>query len=165
MERLYTPWRYDYITSNKEEGCVFCNRVESENREHFILHKSRNWFIVLNRYPYNNGHVLIVLNRHVGSLIECTDDEVLDLAPLMCAVENAIRDCYKPDGLNCGYNGGAGAGAGIPDHFHVHLLPRWSSDTNFMTVTADTRVIPETLEATYERLMPALAKALSGSDL
>jgi len=165
MDRLYTPWRLEYVSSDKEDGCVFCNRVASVDPEHFILHKSRNWFLVLNRYPYNNGHVLIVLNRHVGSLVDCCEEEAADLAILMRFTEMALRKIYNPDGVNCGYNGGAGAGAGIPDHFHVHMLPRWASDTNFMTVTADSRIIPETLEQSWSNLKPVIDDLLAESGL
>jgi ATP adenylyltransferase len=165
MERLYTPWRLDYVSSEKEEGCIFCNRLESNDPEHFILHKSRNWFLVMNRYPYSNGHVLIVSNRHIGSLIDCNDQEISDLAMLMKITETAVRKVYNPHGVNCGYNGGAGAGAGIPDHFHVHMLPRWNADTNFMTVIADTRVVPETLEKSFNNLKPVFDELLKGSEL
>lgn len=166
MDRLYTPWRLDYVKGEKEtEGCVFCNAVAGEDEAHFVLHRSRHWFVILNRYPYNCGHLLLVTNRHVGSLVECEDAEVADLPVLMKACETALREAYRPHGLNCGYNGGGAAGAGIPGHFHVHFVPRWSADTNFVTVIGDTRTLPETLEQTYETVRPALAKALAGTGL
>lgn len=148
-----------------ESGCVFCNRLDCDDREHFILHRSRHWYVVLNRYPYNNGHVLLVLNRHAGSLADCTAEEVADMGPLVQAVESALREAFAPDGVNCGYNGGSSAGAGIPDHFHIHLVPRWLGDTNFMTVVGETRVMPQTLEQSWEALRPALAVRLEGSGL
>ncbi len=166
MDRLYTPWRLEYVRGDKdEEGCVFCNALAGDDRESYILHRSRLWYIILNRYPYNCGHVLIVTNRHLGALTECSDEEVADLAVLMKATETALRAAYRPHGINCGYNGGGAAGAGIPAHFHVHYLPRWSSDTNFITVVGDTRVMPETLDDSFATLQPALLKALEGTEL
>jgi len=166
MERLYTPWRYDYVSGDvNESGCVFCNRLECDERENYVLHRSRHWYVVLNLYPYNTGHVLLVLNRHAGSLSECTAAEVADMGALIQAVENALRETYRPDGINCGYNGGSSAGAGIPDHFHVHLVPRWLGDTNFMTVIGDTRVMPQSLDQCWDALRPVLAAQLVESGL
>lgn len=166
MDRLYTPWRLEYVKGEKDEqGCVFCNAIAGDDRENYILHRSRHWYVILNRYPYNCGHLLVVTNRHLGSLAECTDAETADLAVLMKACETAQREAYRPHGINCGYNGGGAAGAGIPAHFHVHFLPRWSADTNFITVVGDTRVMPETLDQSYETLLPALQTALEGTGL
>lgn len=166
MDRLYTPWRLDYVKSDKEAGgCVFCNALQGVDEETYILHRSRHWYVILNRYPYNSGHVLLVTNRHLGALAECDAAEVADLAVLMQAAEKALREVYRPHGVNCGYNGGGAAGAGIPAHFHVHLLPRWSADTNFISVIGDTRILPEALEDSYAGLKPALARALDGSGL
>ncbi len=166
MDRLYTPWRYDYVSGGvKEEGCIFCNRLEGDPAEHLILHRSRHWYAVMNRFPYNNGHVLLVLNRHAGSLSDCTAEEVADMGVLVQALERAIRAAFNPDGVNAGYNGGASAGAGIPAHFHIHLVPRWSGDTNFMTVIGETRVMPQSLPRSYELLLPALAEALEGTGI
>ncbi len=166
MDRLYTPWRLDYVRSDKEAGgCIFCNALQGGDEETYILHRSRHWYVILNRYPYNCGHVLLVTNRHLGALADCDDGEVADLAVLMQAAEKALREVYRPHGINCGYNGGGAAGAGIPAHFHVHLLPRWSADTNFISVVGDTRVLPETLDDSYAGLKPALARALDGSGL
>ena len=136
---------------------MFCACQRGDDAREFILHRSRNWFVILNRYPYTGGHLLIVSNRHLGSLCECDDEVVVDLARLMRAAETALRGVYEPHGINAGYNAGSAAGAGIPGHFHVHLLPRWRSDTNFMTVVGDARVIPETLPQSWENLRPALA--------
>ncbi len=166
MDRLYTPWRLEYVKGEKDEdGCVFCNAFAGDDRENYILHRSRHWYVILNRYPYNCGHLLLVTNRHLGALADCSDEETADLAVLMKACETAQREAYRPHGINCGYNGGGAAGAGIPAHFHVHYLPRWSADTNFMTVVGDTRVMPETLDQSYETLQPALLKALEGTGL
>lgn len=161
MDRLYTPWRLDYVQGQRtHDGCVFCDCQAEDDQQSFTLHRSRHWFVILNRYPYNGGHLLLVANRHIGSLTECTAEEVADMSLLLSAMEKALRRGYEPHGVNCGYNGGAGAGAGIPGHFHIHMLPRWSSDTNFMTVISDTRVIPERLEDTYARIKPLLAEEI-----
>ncbi|MDO9693879.1 MAG: HIT domain-containing protein [Candidatus Latescibacteria bacterium] len=167
MDRLYTPWRLDYVRDGERRGseCVFCACRDGGDEQAHILHRSRHWFVILNRYPYNGGHLLLVCNEHVGGLTECEPEAVTDLARLLAAAERAVRAVYQPHGVNAGYNGGAAAGAGIPGHFHVHLLPRWRADTNFMTVIGDARVIPETLDQTYAQLRPALAEALRGSGL
>lgn len=162
MDRLYTPWRLDYVQGERtHEGCVFCECLEEADEASFLLHRAEHWYVILNRYPYTGGHLLLVLNRHCGSLAECTAEESAEMVRLLPAMERALRKGYDPHGVNCGYNGGAGAGAGIPGHFHVHMLPRWHGDTNFMTVVGDTRVIPERLEDTYARLRPLLAAELA----
>ena len=162
MDRLYTPWRLDYVKGERtSEDCVFCSCQRDDDAEAYILHRAEHWFIILNRFPYNSGHLLVVLKRHAGSLVDCSAAEAAELPILLHACETAMRRVYDPGGVNCGYNGGASAGAGIPGHFHIHMLPRWSSDTNFMTVIGDTRVIPETLDDTYAGLKPALAGALA----
>ncbi len=167
MDRLFTPWRLDYVKQgdHRESECVFCACQGGRDEQEYILHRSRHWFAILNRYPYNGGHLLLVCNEHVGGLPDCAPEAVTDLARLLAAAERAVREVYQPHGVNAGYNGGAAAGAGIPGHFHVHLLPRWRADTNFMTVIGDARVIPETLDQTYAQLRPALAEALRGSGL
>jgi len=168
VDRLFTPWRLDYVQGERSHvGCVFCGCREQEgcDQENHVLHRSRHWYVILNRFPYNGGHLLLVLNRHAGSLTACTPEEVHDMSRLLLAMETVLRASYDPHGVNCGYNGGAGAGAGIPGHFHVHMLPRWNADTNFMTVIADARVIPERLEDTAARLRPLLAAELEGTDL
>ena len=166
MDRLFTPWRLDYLQGeHNHDQCVFCTCQEQCDLDSHILHQSRHWFVILNRFPYNGGHLLLVSNRHIGSLTECTGQEVVDMSRLLLVMERVIRHSYEPHGVNCGYNGGAGAGAGIPGHFHVHMLPRWNSDTNFMTVIGDSRVIPERLEDTFVRLQPLLATELAGMEL
>ncbi len=166
MDRLFTPWRLDYVKGERtHEDCVFCGCQLGDDAEEHILHRSRHWFVILNRFPYTGGHLLLVLNRHEGSLTACTPEEVHDMSRLLSAMERTLRRAYEPHGINCGYNGGAGAGAGIPGHFHIHMLPRWRGDTNFMTVVSDTRVIPERLEDTAARVRPLLAEELAGLDL
>ena len=141
-----------------EEGCVFCNRLECDEHEHFVLHRGSHWYVLLNLYPYNSGHMLLVLNRHEPVLSSCTDRELAEMGRLLKIMEAALYECYAPDGINGGYNGGVSAGAGIPEHLHLHLLPRWSGDTNFMSTIGETRIMPQTLDQARDRLQPVLAR-------
>lgn len=166
LERLYTPWRYAYVKGSgpKPEGCVFCHVLEGDDdQEAMVLHRGAHWVIMLNRYPYNNGHLLLVLSRHAPMLSDCTPDELSEMGRLLSAMERALTDVMQPHGFNCGYNGGASAGAGIPEHLHVHLLPRWTGDTNFMTTVGETRVMPQTLAEVRDLVGPALRTVL-GAD-
>jgi len=142
----------------REEGCIFCNRLAGEDERHFVLHRARHWYVILNRYPYNNGHLLLVLNRHAPTLGDLAPAELAEMGRLLAAMERTLRRAYGPDGLNAGFNAGASAGAGVPDHFHLHMLPRWAGDTSFMTTVGDTRVMPEALPTTWARLRPLLAE-------
>jgi len=160
VDRLCTPWRYAYVSGQlKEEGCVFCTRLGGDSDEaNFVLHRGRDWYVILNRYPYNNGHLLLVLNRHAGGLTDLVAAELAEMGSLLAAMERSLRRAYTPQGINCGYNAGASAGAGVPDHFHLHMLPRWAGDTSFMTTVGETRVMPETLAMSWERLRPVLSE-------
>lgn len=157
MERLWSPWRARYIASgvdSQAEGCVFCRMANDPEQDetNLILHRAEHGFIVLNLFPYITGHLMIVPYLHSGefdSLPKEITDELMDLAKL---AQTALRDVYRPEGFNLGMNLGAAAGAGIVDHVHIHLLPRWSGDTNFMTTVAESRVIPEDLKTTYSKL-------------
>jgi len=161
MDRLTTPWRYDYVTGRSAEGCVFCTiREAADDAENFVLHRGRDWYVMLNRYPYNNGHLLLVANRHQPLLGDCTSDELGEMGHLLAVMERTLRLGMNPHGLNCGYNGGASAGAGIPEHLHLHLLPRWQGDTNFMTTVGETRVMPQSLDQVYRQLKPLLVQLL-----
>ncbi len=165
MDRLYTPWRYKYVTGQEEEeGCVFCNRLECVEEEHYILHRAEYWYVVLNLYPYTNGHLLLVLGRHHQTLAGCTADEMKEMGLLLRALEDTLRRAYGPHGINCGYNGGTSAGAGIPEHLHLHIMPRWHGDTNFMTTIGQTRIMPEKLADSHARLKPVLAEVLAGGE-
>lgn len=164
MDRFYTPWRFAYVTGrNKEQGCVFCNRLECDDRENFVLHRGKNWYLILNLYPYNGGHMLCVLNRHVPMLSDCTVAELAEMGTLLQVMEAALMEAFNPEGINCGYNGGVSAGAGIPEHLHVHMLPRWAGDTNFMSTIGETRVMPLTLDQSYDMLWPIVAKLVKDS--
>lgn len=181
MDRLWTPWRYNYVTRADKHlrkgvpaeldawqgdfGCVFCNmtaavdhaiatgtpRKEAERAAH-IVHRGKDCFICLNAFPYSTGHVLIIPYHHTDSLAALESATAMEMMELARRTETCLRSVYKPDGLNFGLNLGESAGAGVANHIHLHGLPRWSGDTNFMTVTAETRVLPESLDLTWEKL-------------
>jgi len=163
MEQVFSPWRGEYIrksSRNEEErsGCVFCVKEDAMAiSDSLILGIYPVTFALLNRYPYNSGHLLIVPRRHVADLTDLSAEEVRELFSLVVLGTRALQETYGPDGLNVGMNLGKAAGAGIAEHLHVHLVPRWSGDTNFMTSVHDTRVLPESLQETRERLLPAFA--------
>jgi len=154
VDYLWTPWRYRYVTEgDRPSGCVFCAaRDAADDRENLIVHRARQNFIILNRFPYTNGHVLIVPYQHVSGLEDLAEEALLETIRLARECEKHLRAAYHPDGLNVGMNLGRSAGAGIADHLHMHILPRWVGDTNFMTVTGETRVLPEDLLVTWEKL-------------
>jgi ATP adenylyltransferase len=155
MERLWSPWRLAYVTgaSGGDAGCVFCDAFSSLQRD-LVLTRGRLCYAILNLYPYNGGHLMVALNRHVGTLAATTADEQMELMRLTRHAEIALTEAYTPQGINIGVNIGRPAGAGVLDHLHVHLVPRWNGDTNFMTVVGDTRVLPEDLATTATRLRP-----------
>ena len=159
MDYLWTPWRYQYLAATeKPEGCIFCVAGrDCEDRCHLVVHRAVHNFIILNRFPYTNGHLMIVPYQHAPSLGDLPEETATELMSLARAAERHLRQLYKPDGLNLGMNLGASAGAGIAGHLHLHVLPRWTGDANFMTVVGETRVLPETLETTWERLSAAFA--------
>ena len=158
MDRLWSPWRYEYIASgsavSESNGCVFCRLRDDPDKDeaNFVIHRASHSFIVLNIYPYISGHLLIVPYQHVSELdvaAKETTDELMDLTK---RCQTALREAYQPTGFNIGMNLGRSGGAGIVDHIHIHILPRWTGDTNFMSTTGGTRVIPEALSTTYEKL-------------
>ncbi len=163
MDRLWSPWRYQYVASGGAEdstasSCVFCNLRDhpEDDAANFVLHRANHNFVVLNIYPYISGHLLIVPHEHVGDLdaaAKQTTDELMDLTKRCQA---ALREVYEPSGFNLGMNLGKAAGAGIVDHIHIHILPRWTGDTNFMSSVGETRVIPEDLATTYQKLQGKL---------
>ena len=162
MERLWSPWRHAYVTRDEREpaGCVFCH-IDSPEAQALVLHTGRTAFVILNLYPYNGGHAMVVPTRHVATLAGLRDDELVEIARLTRLTEMALAEVYHPQGMNIGLNLGRPAGAGIVDHVHVHLVPRWNGDTNFMPVVGQVRVLPETLDTTAARLRPVLARLTS----
>jgi ATP adenylyltransferase len=152
MKVLWAPWRLKYITADKEEGCIFCKKPkEGNDKDNLILYTGETSFIIMNRYPYSNGHLMTVPYKHTNSFSDLTQDERLDLMNLTAKCLDILQ-VIKPEGFNIGMNLGRTGGAGIDDHLHFHIVPRWSGDNNFMPVIGDVRVMPEYLEETYETL-------------
>jgi ATP adenylyltransferase len=152
---LFTPWRLAYLVgtdTSRDEGCVFCSLPARSDEEALIVHRGVHCYIVLNRFPYTNGHLMVIPFGHHASLGEMTAAERAEMMELGAASEAALRAEYHPHGMNLGLNLGRSAGAGIADHAHLHVVPRWDGDTNFFTVTAGTRTVPEVLPATRSRL-------------
>jgi ATP adenylyltransferase len=159
VERLWSPWRHTYVTRDERDpsGCVFC-AVETADARALTVHQGASCYVVLNLYPYNGGHVMVVPRRHVATLAGLTDDELVEMARLTRLAEMALEEVYHPQGMNVGLNLGRPAGAGIVDHVHVHLVPRWNGDTNFMPVMGNVRVLSEDLATTAERLRPVFVR-------
>jgi len=160
MDYLWTPWRYRYVSQAKNQsGCVFCNASrDNHDEEWLIVRRATKNFIILNRYPYTSGHVMIVPYVHPADFAGLEKDTAAEMMLLTQEVQAALDRVYHPDGFNLGMNLGRSAGAGIADHLHMHLLPRWTGDTNFMTTVSETRLEPEDLSVTYTRLRQALAR-------
>jgi len=165
MDQLWAAWRLDYIKApkNNDAGCIFCaapslppGSDEAADTERHIIGYSKHAYAMLNRYPYSNGHVLVMPLRHEADLHNLPSEEAADLHALLVRVVAALKTAYGCDGLNVGLNMGAAAGAGLGDHLHYHAIPRWNGDTNFMPVVAQTKVIPESLDTTYRLLRDAL---------
>ena len=156
MDYLWTPWRYRYIsTAGTEDGCVFCDAlaVGDDVRMLIVLRAEKN-FVILNRYPYNNGHLMIAPYEHLSNPVEARPEVVEEMMRLSQRVIKALEAIYHPHGFNMGMNLGRFAGAGVESHYHMHVLPRWDGDTNFMSTVAETRVIPESFETTLSKLKP-----------
>jgi ATP adenylyltransferase len=154
MDYLWTPWRYAYV-SNTEKGtaCVFCEAArEKDDEKARIVHRGRHCFVILNAYPYTPGHVMIVPYQHLDELRKLPAESAAEMMALSQRMETVLRELYRPDGINLGMNIGKAAGAGIAGHIHMHVLPRWVADANFMSVVGETRVLPEALEVTWERM-------------
>ncbi len=160
MDRLWSPWRLQYVSGHTtpKAGCVFCDAVDAPPPESLVVWQGVSSYVVLNRYPYNNGHLMVVPRRHIATLGDLSSTELQEIARLTQASEAVLVDAYRPEGINVGINLGRSAGAGIHEHLHVHLVPRWGGDTNFMTVLGETRVLPEDLASTAARLRPLFAR-------
>ena len=156
MNCLFAAWRMDYIVAPKHDGCFFCDYPgENRDEEHYILHRGKACFVILNIYPYNPGHMMVVPYRHTNLYELLTDDEYSDMNLLTARAVRVLKRVMAPDGFNMGMNLGKIAGAGVAEHLHMHVVPRWNGDNNFMPVLADTRVVPEAMEATYRKLKAA----------
>lgn len=160
MERLWSPWRHEYIAAagsnmSQDERCIFCEaqQHQADDEKNFVLHRASHSFVILNLYPYISGHLMIAPNAHLSEFDAAPKeitDEMMDLAK---RCQSALRDVYSPHGFNLGMNLGRAAGAGVADHFHMHIMPRWQGDTNFMSTVGETRVLPEDLPTTYRKLL------------
>ncbi len=159
MKNLWAPWRMKYIHDehSKKSGCIFCEKLKNDNdKENLILYRAKQSFIIMNLYPYNNGHLMVVPNKHYSDIDDLDEKEGTEINFLLKKCTSAIKKRMQPHGFNIGINIGQVAGAGIADHIHWHVVPRWEADTNFMPVIADVRVIPQALEETYDLLKEVL---------
>lgn len=153
MKQIWAPWRMEYIQMNKADGCIFCETPrQGHDALNHILYRGNKNFVIMNRYPYNTGHLLTVPYRHIASLEELTDEERHEHFDIVSRSIKVLRQVFNPTGFNLGINIGKVAGAGIEDHVHTHIVPRWQGDTNFMPVISDVRVVPEALAETYQKL-------------
>lgn len=164
MDRLWSPWRLAYVTgTGSTTGCIFCDAAgpDSDNSgDSLVLVRGRVSYVILNLYPYNNGHLMVVPNRHVGTLAGATPEELAEMMRFTRDAEIALTAAYQPQGINVGINLGRPAGAGVLDHVHIHLVPRWNGDTNFMSVIGNTRVLPEEMSDSAKRLRPIFERLL-----
>src|SRR5262249_51082204 len=155
---LFAPWRYEYLVSAKPGGCIFCDAAASNDAQaSLVVHRGKRVFVLLNRYPYTNGHVMVAPYAHEARLSDSSEETQNELIRTVALAERVLAHEYRTDGLNVGINLGAAAGAGVADHYHVHVVPRWQGDTNFMTVAGETRVVPEQLPVTLAKLQPLFA--------
>jgi len=159
VDRLWAPWRSHYVTEavKSDSGCIFCQKLhDTRDEENLVLARTDRCFVLMNLYPYNNGHLLIAPHRHVGEMEEMDGDELRELMEVTRWMVRVLRRAMNPHGFNIGINVGRVAGAGIPGHFHIHIVPRWDGDTNFMPVLGETKVISEGLEHTYRKIRQAM---------
>lgn len=157
MENMWSPWRMKYVTDNEKPGeCIFCGYPKiKDGVENLIVHRGISAFVILNRYPYTSGHAMVVPFQHVASIEELSPEVRGEMMEMVNETLGVLRKVYRPDGFNIGINMGSAAGAGIAEHAHIHIVPRWGGDTNFMSTTGETRVIPEDLQVTYDRISAA----------
>lgn len=159
MDYLWSPWRYAYITGVEPEpgACIFCDKpAESDDERNLIVHRGQHCYVILNAFPYTSGHVMVVPFAHVDELQKLDGNAATEMMALSQRMESVLRKLYRPQGINLGMNIGKAAGAGIAGHIHMHILPRWTADANFISVIGETRVLPEALEVSYKRIREAL---------
>jgi ATP adenylyltransferase len=159
MDYLWTPWRYAYVsTAEKASGCVFCEAGKgSDDSKNLVVYRGEHCFVILNAYPYTPGHVMVVPYAHLDELRKLPPEAANEMIALSQRMESLLRQLYAPDGINLGMNIGKAAGAGIAGHIHMHVLPRWVADANFISVVGETRVLPETLQETWKRMTAAIS--------
>ena len=163
MDYLWTPWRYAYVTGvvkekGNESSCIFCDAPKQSDQEARIVHRGQHCYVILNTFPYTNGHVMVVPYAHLNQLDKLPADAAHEMMDLTQRMETVLRSLYNPDGINIGMNIGRAAGAGVAGHIHMHVLPRWVADANFLSVVGETRVLPETLDVTWERIRGAFGE-------
>ena len=160
MQTIWAPWRIKYILSEKEQECFFCKKLHqvTKDKENFVLYRAEKAFALLNIYPYNNGHIMIAPYAHVSTLTALGQEQITDLFSVRQVCEHVLTQVVQPEGFNIGINLGKAAGAGLEEHLHVHIVPRWNGDTNYMTTISNVRIIPQQLEETYEMLAPLFPK-------
>lgn len=168
FEKLWAPWRMEYIEgvdTDDEGGCIFCSKPqERDDQKNFIVDRAKNCFLILNIYPYSNGHLMVVPYNHTTNIGELDSETRLEIMDMIDVVVEAMKNVMRPDGFNIGMNLGRSAGAGIEDHLHMHIVPRWHGDTNFMPVIGCTKVICESLEDTYAKLKKAIEQVMKNEE-
>jgi ATP adenylyltransferase len=163
MRNLWAPWRQEFILGRKEKGCIFCKRLtKDDDRKNLILYRGKAAFVILNKYPYNSGHLMVVPNRHQRELEALTTGELTELMQLTQKCVQVLKKTFSPDGFNIGFNLGKTAGAGIDDHLHIHVVPRFTGDTNFLPVIGETKLQSVGLEEVLDFLAPRFKKAVKG---
>jgi len=161
MKALWAPWRMEYILGKKEPECIFCSYPKKNNdRDNLILYRSAHTFVMMNKYPYNNGHIMVVPYIHTSTLDGLADEILLDFMKVTQYSLKCLKEAFRPEGFNIGINIGAVAGAGMEEHVHLHMVPRWAGDTSFMSVLGEIRVIPEYIMETYDKLYPIFNKKM-----
>ena len=160
MDHLWTPWRFQYVSSSRlEDECVFCRLLsEQQDRQNLILLRKKYSYLLLNRYPYSIGHLMVVTRRHIATLTEASPEELVEIIQLASYCEDVLCRAYQPDGFNVGCNLGKSAGAGVVGHLHLHVVPRWEGDANFVSVLGETRLVPEDLRQTYDKLLSCFSE-------
>jgi ATP adenylyltransferase len=159
-EVLFAPWRYEYLVSDKQDACIFCEAAASvDDAKSLVVHRGKRVFVLLNRYPYTNGHIMVAPLAHEAWFSDSGAETLTELITTVAKAQKLLVAAFRTDGLNVGVNFGSAAGAGVPGHYHVHVVPRWAGDTNFMTVAAGVRVVPEDLATTRQRLAALFAEA------
>ena len=164
---LWNPWRYEYVKSTlkKKDKCIFCELPKFKDEEAYIIYRGKYSYIVLNTYPYNSGHLMIVPYRHVDTFEKLTEEETTEITALLKKILRVLREVFSPEGFNIGVNIGRAAGAGVEGHIHIHVVPRWTGDSNFMFVIGNTKTIPISLEKTYELLKSKWIELYGGEAL
>ncbi len=164
MQQLWAPWRIEYVRMEKMDVCIFCKLPNGDDEKNLILYRGKHAFVIMNNYPYNPGHVMVAPYRHVGEIEDLSEEEWEDIHTLTALMVRAIKMAMNPQGFNIGLNIGRVAGAGIEGHLHVHIVPRWNGDTNFMPVISDTKVIVQGIRENYKELKREIEKLISSSE-